>query len=355
MSVINNPSTFGSSCKLLLWSLFLLAASSDARPLTGPCKISVANILFEPGEGRSSRGNMHFKCTTTLDAAAGTRLSFPIEGEPDQMQALRNLYHQGDLISGESLLDMPGLDLDEDGEKVVMPPGEQVHVVSPAADGEDPTMTSGSRSRKLAKDTGDNFVLAVKVTDKNGLATSDSAATISSTLFSTTGVNVKTQMEACSFGRLEIFPGDAGAAAAAPGVIEVTIDVDITSRDIFRVENDITQAVEDKLNIGLPGGFDHVMYIVEDCYQGCGEEESKISAYAYLYEWLSVYFRGSHRLTSIQVSFEPLSSDYNKNDSYPHTTPIHTSPQCFITRVHTIDARIWPQLRIGPFTWSEWV
>ena len=76
------------------------------------------------------------------------------------------------------------------------------------------TITSlGTQSGSIGKKTtekrpieGDKPILVVRVTDANGLAHPDNAATIGDKIFGTLGdlVNLKSQMSACSFGKLNI-------------------------------------------------------------------------------------------------------------------------------------------------------
>lgn len=87
-------------------------------------------------------------------------------------------------------------------------------------------------------------------------------------------------MAECSFDKLNILSGLTGTVSgndlneAALGVVEVTIDVDITdtsSASRLEVRNAITTAVQTKLGIQLPGPYEHVLYVLEGCYgDDCG-------------------------------------------------------------------------------------
>ena len=79
-----------------------------------------------------------------------------------------------------------------------------------------------------------NAVLVVRVTDVNGLVYPHDAETMSDKVFGTKGdpVNLKSQMAACSFGKLNIMAGNPDSPLPsdieieeAPGVIEVDIGV----------------------------------------------------------------------------------------------------------------------------------
>jgi hypothetical protein len=133
--------------------------------------------------------------------------------------------------------------------------------------------------------------LVVKVFDVNDKARSESAMQISDDIFGTNGdpVNLRSQMSACSMGRVDFVPGDNNnvidqSLYDAPGVITVKIDISLENNSRTDVENAITAKVQDKLQMKLPGPYKHVMYIVESCYVDCG-----YAAYAYVNNYISVY------------------------------------------------------------------
>lgn len=121
-------------------------------------------------------------------------------------------------------------------------------------------------------------LLKLRVIDSNGLAHPHTPSVMSDNIFGTNGdqVNLKSQMEDCSFNQLTILPGLAGTVAgndvneAALGVVEVTIDMDITSAvatsSRLDVRNAVTTAVQTQLGFELPGPYEHVLYVLEGCY-----------------------------------------------------------------------------------------
>ena len=157
-----------------------------------------------------------------------------------------------------------------------------------------------SRHRHLAKVTGNKPMLAVKVIDVNGLARYENASVISDDIFGTYGdpVNLRSQLNDCSMGKLNVTAGDDGRDIIpsdptsgkvdqnlydAPGVVVVNINVDITDPEAD-VRNAVTDAVQEKLGFTLPGPYEQVLYVLEGCYGSCGW-----AAYAYIDSWLSVY------------------------------------------------------------------
>jgi len=155
---------------------------------------------------------------------------------------------------------------------------------------------NSSFSRRLGGDVvGDKPILVVKVTDSVGRAREESAIQIGDDIFGSVNdpVNLKSQLYDCSHGVLNVVPGDNGSSNpvvdqdkySAPGVIEITIDIDITTAsDRYAIHNAVTAEVQEYMGFSLPGPYEQVMYVLEKCYVGCGW-----AAYAYVNSWMSVY------------------------------------------------------------------
>jgi hypothetical protein len=218
-------------------------------------------------------------------------LSLPIHASLAQMNDLKSMLHDGDLIPGVSKLQHgPTSFIDRQG--LSIPPGL---VIANAV------RTSPQGNRKLAVVTGDKPILVVKVTDSVGKARKETAAQIGDDVFGTVNdsVNLASQMKACSFGALNIVPGDitTPGAQAAPGVIEVTIPITLRGNSRNNVKNAVTTAVQDKLGIrSLPGPYEQVMYVLERCYQDCGW-----AAYANVNGWNSVYQGPYYYMVGVQM------------------------------------------------------
>lgn len=76
-----------------------------------------------------------------------------------------------------------------------------------------------------------------------------------------------------SFGEFEVtnqYSKDISRHLAAPGVIEVNINVKLETSSKSTIRNEVTKAVQAKLGFNLPSNFDHVIYILEKCYVECG-------------------------------------------------------------------------------------
>lgn len=260
--------------------------------MTKPCKVLALAKLSIPGEGPDFDQD-EFECELdAADADGIAGLSYPIQMDTAQAADLSAMYENGELVSGESFLDLPDVAV-ERGRGVVLPPGQTVKLTTPAA------------RRKLAIVTGDKPILAVRVTDVNGLVYPHSASVMSDNIFGTYGDpnNLASQLNACSMNQLNIVTDYAAPMdtqfLSDVGIIDVTINIDITTATTrYDVRNAVTAAVQTKLGFTLPGPFQQVMYMLEKCYgEDCGW-----AAYAYLNSWNSVYQGGYYSMTGVQVS-----------------------------------------------------
>lgn len=152
--------------------------------------------------------------------------------------------------------------------------------------------------------TGNKPMLVVKVIDVNGLAQDETPAVISDDVFGTSGdaVNLKSQMNACSMGRLTIIPGDNNSGRisqsvySAPGVISVTIGVSLVTSSPTEIRNAVTTAVQKKLGVALPGPYKNVIYVLEKCYVDCGW-----AAYAFVNGWNSIYVGDNYKFVGVTM------------------------------------------------------
>jgi hypothetical protein len=285
------------------------------------CTIEVA-VLAPDGSPSEEDEDEIFQCTIDpRDVPGGyAGLTRKLDLTRTQKRAFRKMWREGRLIPGESKLRLAEIQEAVEMEEVAER-GEQADEETAVATAEDllegvPIDGSdiqipigidveglligggGDRERDLQTDTsfgshvGVKHTLVVKVYDVNGKARTESPEQISDDIFGTNGdaVNLRTQMSACSMGRVDLRPGDNGngnidqTLYVAPGVITVQIDISIESNSRTDIENGITTKVQDKLKIALPGPYKHVIYIVEKCYVDC-----TYAAYAYVNSYLGVY------------------------------------------------------------------
>ena len=213
--------------------------------------------------------------------------TIPIQGTDRQMRQLRSLLAKGVLTSSKSSIEVSSNGV-QDG-TLYLSPGKIV-------------IKEGRKKnsdRKLSVYEGDKPVLVVRVTDKDGKVTSDNARTVSDKLFGSYGdqTTLKSQFAACSFGKLQVsneYDVDISKHLAAPGVINVDLPISLSNSDRLAVRNAAIKAVEDKLGLGLPGPFQHVMFILEACYTDCGW-----AAYSFVGGYISVYQGNSYQNVGI--------------------------------------------------------
>lgn len=279
---------------LTLLCLFWLQGHLRSPRLTKPCKVLAVAKLYIPGEGLDLDQD-EFECELdAADANGISGMSYPIQMDTAQAEVLSAKYDSGELLPGESFLNLPGAAFENGAGrgKVVLPPGQEIKLHTPA------------RRRKLAIVTGDKPILAVRVTDINGLVYPHSPATMSDNIFGTYGDpnNLASQLNDCSMNKLTVVTEYSDSTVADKlsdvGLLDVTINLDLTTAlDRYQVRNAITAAVQTKLGFNLPGPFQQVMYITQKCYVDCGW-----AAYAYLNSWNSVYQDRYYYMTGVQVS-----------------------------------------------------
>jgi len=230
----------------------------------------------------------HYDVTSFSCVTESSNYFYPIKLASTEEEYMTGLLDSGSIISNESTLIIDE-DISFDG-----------HTITSTGT-HHPNFQTRNTSPRRRLEEGNKPILAVKVTDINGLAHSDSAAMIGDNIFGTNNdlVNLKSQMAACSFGQLNIvteYTEDISEHEAAPGVIEVTIPIGLTVNDRYAIHNAITTAVQTKLGFNLPGPFEQVMYVIEKCYVGCGW-----AAYAYVNSWMSVYQGDNYKQVAVQM------------------------------------------------------
>jgi hypothetical protein len=201
-------------------------------------------------------------------------VTLPIQGTKEQLDQMREMLHDGTLVSYESTLEVlqevvvaESMMMDEttgeevqqpafasllQGGSVSLPPGD-VTIINNSSDNE-----GRRRLNYKTQYEGQIKVLAVKVTDKNGLAVDQNARTISDKIFGTYGDSItpKSGMNDCSFGKFVMtydYDNVDDSKLSAPGVVEVTIDLDLVKATQSEIRAYTAAAVEKKLGVSLPG------------------------------------------------------------------------------------------------------
>ena len=245
----------------------------------------------------------------------------PVQASDDQLQHLRQKLNEGELVSAETTIEGMVLveNIDEGNNTsntvatltsgdIILKPGSGQNSINKRRRNLSLIQKNNHQHRKLAVYEGQKQVLVVRVVDSNNLAHPDSPQTMSDKIFGTNGDSstMTSQFYACSFGKLAITNdysknGNPNAAAinsklSAPGVVEVKINVSLETSDSGTIRNAVTDAVNSKLGFTLPGDLDHVMYVLEACYVGCGW-----AAYAYVNSWNSVFQKNYYKMVGVQM------------------------------------------------------
>jgi hypothetical protein len=217
-----------------------------------------------------------------------------IKGTDEQYTELRTMLNSGTLISAVSSIEVEmeiaptslsweGIDSSSSTHVVTLPSGG-IQLI-------DNTGDVGTRRRLGGqKFEGDKKILIVRVTDVDGRAVSASARTISDKFFGTYGdtVTVRSGFEDCSFGKLRM-TYDYGttkydSALSAPGVIDVTIGIKLTTSSQVSIIQEAAVAGMKKMKESFPGPFTHVIFVLEECYTS--DDECNFAAYGYVNHWL---------------------------------------------------------------------
>ena len=189
----------------------------------------------------------------------------------DVENTLLSKFNSGKIVSGQSTFLLDGAYYDDDASSLIVPS------LDGAIYGEDPV---GS-SRRLAETIGTKEMVAIRIV-ANDVSTTASESEISDSWFGTYGdpVNLKTQIEACSFKKLVM--NAAETDEVSDGVYTVTIPYDVNGAKNAIIRNAAIAAAEKDLG-GLMPQFDHVMLCIPP-----GTRGSWI-AYAYVNFFMSVY------------------------------------------------------------------
>ncbi|GFH49300.1 hypothetical protein CTEN210_05776 [Chaetoceros tenuissimus] len=241
-----------------------------------------------------------------LDANGVSGLTLPIRGTTAQMETLKAMIHAGKIIPGVTQLvngistkvdnlysDCINLPVNLDVEAAIDDVVDIVGGVVSSVDGK-----IASTVDNTLRTIGEKKLLVVKVKDSLGKSVSDSLSGISDGIFSTVDnkLSLANQLNTCSLNQFTVAPGDivASSIPSAEGVVEVDIDVSLQGNAPSVIRNAITTAISTKLGVSLPGPYDHVMYLLEDCYLDCGW-----GAYSYVNGFLSVFEGDYYKHTGV--------------------------------------------------------
>ncbi len=253
-------------------------------PVSTECSIVVQNTLrFDQSS------EYFFECILDPNELPGSAQErrVPIRMSLEQKEQLQSNFESGEIVSESSTLVFGESDYKISSEGVFVPPSLTTFAFG-----------AGDDSRRLATVEGDKPFLVVKVTDSQGRQLQDSTDEISDQIFGTFGdeLTLKSQMDACSFGKVDIISGNGDQHESSPGVIEVTITKSLVGYGRNVIMQAVTQETEALLGHSLPGPYTNVMYLLEACYSDCGW-----LSYAHVNSWLSVYQGEYYKYAGVQM------------------------------------------------------
>jgi hypothetical protein len=219
-----------------------------------------------------------------------------IKGTHEQYTEMRKMLNNGTLISAE-------LKVKLEVERVPAIVTAEGIPSSSSVDDVVVTLSSGgitiidglgdaSTRRRLGRFDGERRILLVRITDVDGRAVPEDADAISDKFFGTYGdtVTVKSGFAGCSFGDMEITykygTMKYDSLLSVPGVLDITIGLALTTSTQSSIVHAASKAAMAKLNVGLPGPFAHVIFILEGCYTS--DDKCQFVAYGYINHWVLV-------------------------------------------------------------------
>jgi len=315
------------------------ATNNDLRRLsdTQSCFLGLEDVMPLLDAPRSSIKDHVFTCVMDSeeeDATFHPGHMFDLDMDADDEEFLEKLFDDGTIIPGQFKLDVQGLEYDE--ENIFIPKGWDIATKISNGTKKSPPWKS-NRLRRHAQEntiyedrnlkTGDRKVLVVKVVtpelrnsttneitceapespDETYPSTSqrpESLAEISSIIFgegptgvANSNVNMKDQLSACSFGKLNMIPTDGDDPINAPGVITLNIEKSLCNhRNRFR--DDARIKLEERLGRPPAEVYDHVIFLMEKCVQNCGW-----AAFAGSNSWYSFYQNINYKVSTLICSY----------------------------------------------------
>ncbi len=242
---------------ILPGSIAFSCGNNCEPPKSSECTILVNEIL------RIDRmDEVSFECILDpVDSRSGVEIIVPLHTSNEQKETLKDMLDAGDIMSGLSTLNLDQDMLISHDEGIFIPISKKTFHIGKGA---------GPNQRRLMTTEGDKPLLVVNVIDSEGRKLQESSDEISDDVFGTYGdqMTLKSQMSACSFGKVNIIAGNGNEHELSPGVIEVVISKSLVgnSREVIR-QAAITEA-QLKLGHNLPGPYTHVMFVLEGCYTG---------------------------------------------------------------------------------------
>eukprot|EP00985_Skeletonema_marinoi_P035113 scaffold45673_cov175-Skeletonema_marinoi.AAC.1 len=238
-----------------------------------------------------------------------------IEATDEQLREMRSALRDGNLVSQVSTMEVDIMAQPPEEQLQAMKGGEAIRARVNGDEKKAAKLPPGSiklrtKKRRLAEHAQrrlgtlfrTNRMLVILVNDIDEKKPPFGADETSDKIFGTYGdqENPSVQLSGCSNNQTSLTPdsGDPAINALmdAPGVVEVDIAISIRPFDGATIENAAIEAANEKLGIRLPGMFDFVAIVIEDCLDS---NECGFAAYAYLNSWKSLYVKDYYTYPAI--------------------------------------------------------
>eukprot|EP00547_Thalassionema_nitzschioides_P000816 CAMPEP_0194200194 /NCGR_PEP_ID=MMETSP0156-20130528/905_1 /TAXON_ID=33649 /ORGANISM="Thalassionema nitzschioides, Strain L26-B" /LENGTH=1201 /DNA_ID=CAMNT_0038925161 /DNA_START=53 /DNA_END=3658 /DNA_ORIENTATION=+ len=258
---------------------------------------------------------------------------------PEQRGKVDFLINDGTITPGVTVFHNNAATRTDHG--IVIPP-QMVNIFQPSAVFSGDDFMPARRelvnpNRRLSTLSGDSHYLVVKVHDVNGLAHAHNLTTISDNIFGNEGdlVNLKSQVTDCTAGALNVVAGYPASASQAEkdavdaktvdlgspvGVMDVHLSFDMTNSSEYggtrsEFASKVTTATGELLGFTLPGPFENIIFVLEDCYtEPCGW-----AAFAGVNSWYQFYKKDYYRDPAV------LLHEYGHNLGFAHSGKINDS------------------------------
>jgi aspartate carbamoyltransferase regulatory subunit len=253
----------------------IFASESEVVALSEPCIAVVKEIM-------SVEDTAELQCSTPSD------MVYTIPHVDTAW--IRQKETSGELISGETLLDIPP-------NTFINKKTQTLSLDAPPTLVNDIEDTGIRKRRHLAVTTGVKTVLVVRVSATDS-TTSSSEAQLASDIFGDNGdqINLKSQYNDCSFGKIEMTKAadrDGASTNIRNGVVTISPSVSTSVGDQSMV-NTISAKLAEEFSTAASNLADHVMYCLPPgTFEGL--------AYAYLNGFRSVYNDSWCSSISVQV------------------------------------------------------
>ena len=227
------------------------------------CRVLLFDVMSLPSHDTATTTRDFWMCNPVRDGEIASQL-YPIDLPPHIAASHRSFVatQSSSLSSARSLEDfyigIPYGYIDEYEMNIGIPDPLNIYVMNVTHD--------HRRRRHLERRTvtsiGTYTALVVRITDNKGRDPFHSAQELTRTAFDPVGISAHSQYRNCSWGQFTIVPagGDDLGILAQPGVLEVIVDLDVSTKDYRQVTQEAEK--EALALLGVENLFDYTDFIL---------------------------------------------------------------------------------------------